>query len=33
MKALEQKTKENMMALEIYKPEFDVTISIYCRAS
>ena len=29
MKALEQKTKENMIALEIYKPEFDTTISIY----
>jgi phage terminase small subunit len=29
VKALEQKAKENMIALEIYKPEFDVTISIY----
>jgi phage terminase small subunit len=25
----ETKTKENMIALGIYKPEFDVTISIY----
>lgn len=29
MKNLEQQTKENMMALGIYKPEFDVTISVY----
>ena len=26
---VEQKTKENMMALGTYKPEFDQTISIY----
>lgn len=29
MKKVEQQTKENMMALGIYKPEFDVTISVY----
>ena len=29
MKAMEQKTKENMIALGIYKPEFDVTIQVY----
>jgi phage terminase small subunit len=27
---LELKTKENMIALGIYQPEFDITISIYC---
>src|SRR3982750_2210831 len=26
---MEQQTKQNMMALGIYKPEFDVTISVY----
>jgi phage terminase small subunit len=27
---LELKTKENMIALGVYQPEFDITISIYC---
>ena len=27
---MELKTKENMIALGIYQPEFDTTISIYC---
>ena len=29
MSLIEQRTKKNMKALEVYKPEFDTTISIY----
>jgi phage terminase small subunit len=29
MKKIEHQTKQNMIALDIYKPEFDTTISIY----
>ena len=29
MTLIEQRTKKNMKALEVYKPEFDTTISIY----
>ena len=30
MALIEQRTKKNMQALGTYKPEFDMTISIYC---